>query len=139
MYMRQGLRLYHASPVRKGAVCWTRYTHLRGSGISIVHFSSQFRHLSDHKAHRMSKKALILIADGTEEIIVSLVQGRGDRRSCNWAAPSPTTRLFVQALSNAHLRTSKAVDLRTNLWGQVRRWSCAQGAPRSCLIPPCSP
>ena len=70
MYMRQTLRLCHALPVRKGAelVRWTRDTHLRGSRI---HFSSQFRRLSDNpeqKAHRMSKKALILIADGTEEM-----------------------------------------------------------------------
>lgn len=68
MYMRQSLLLCHALPVRKGAVHWTRDTHLRGSRI---HFSSQIRRLSDNpeqEAHRMSKKALILIADGTEEM-----------------------------------------------------------------------
>jgi len=70
--MRQSLRLCHALPVRKGPVRWTRDTCLpRGSGIPITRLSSQFRSLSNNpeeKAHRMSKKALILIADGTEEM-----------------------------------------------------------------------
>jgi len=72
MYMHQSLRLLHALLVRQGAACpaWTCDTHLKGSGTLITYFS-QSRRLSDnrdHKAHKMSKKALILVADGTEEM-----------------------------------------------------------------------
>lgn len=49
----------------------TRDTRLRVAEMLVAHFSSQFRRLFDNpnqKAHKMSKKALILIADGTEEM-----------------------------------------------------------------------
>ena len=66
MYVRQCLY----QTLRKGG--WTRDTglavRLGGSGTLIAHFPSRFRLFSDLETYNMSKKALILIADGTEEM-----------------------------------------------------------------------
>lgn len=67
MYMRQSLYRCALGPV-SGWSWWTRAdTRLRGPDIQVAHFS-QIRRLSDKRAFKMSKKALILIADGTEEM-----------------------------------------------------------------------
>ena len=64
MYLRQSLRRLI---FRKGS--WTRDTGLPVRlGGSTAHLSLRLRRFSDNQAHKMSKKALILIADGTEEM-----------------------------------------------------------------------
>lgn len=51
--------------IRRGAGCLTR--DIRRERL-IAGFSLQFHRLSDNQDQKMSKKALILVADGTEEI-----------------------------------------------------------------------
>ncbi|KAG6379733.1 class I glutamine amidotransferase-like protein [Boletus reticuloceps] len=74
MYLRQSFRLLHAFPTLKAS--WIHdSTHQTarlggGSGTFILYLSQSRRFFNNQykQAHKMAKKALILIADGTEEM-----------------------------------------------------------------------